>query len=98
MCEGLDGTNYFLNSLLPFHMYPNPCSPALHDRIRHGGAGRINHGDQTSEAEAGGGEVHLIGVKTEASGVLFLIQIQVTETCGGKTNVSSQELSRDQRS
>lgn len=67
---------------LPF-IYPNPCSTALHDCIRHSGAGRINHGDQTSETEARGGEVHLVRVKIEASGILFLIQIQVTETCWG---------------
>lgn len=71
-------------SLRAYTTYPNTSGTALLDGVGHSGTGRVDHGDEAGEAEARGGEVHLIRVEVEAALVLLLIQVQVTETCSGE--------------
>lgn len=64
------GTNYLDTSRAAF----THC-------VRHSGTRRINHGDETQEAELLGGKVHVVAVEGETSGELGWRQIQVAEAC-----------------
>uniref|UniRef100_A0A3B4Z3A7 Uncharacterized protein n=1 Tax=Stegastes partitus TaxID=144197 RepID=A0A3B4Z3A7_9TELE len=59
-------------------------STTFHHCIRYGGSRRVDHGDETSEAQFGGGEIHLISIKLIATRKLFLIKVEVTETWDGR--------------
>uniref|UniRef100_A0A8C3S4C3 Uncharacterized protein n=1 Tax=Chelydra serpentina TaxID=8475 RepID=A0A8C3S4C3_CHESE len=52
---------------------------ALAHGVGHGGPGRVDHGHEPHEAEALGGEVHVVAVEGEALGVLLLGHVEVTE-------------------
>lgn len=60
--------------------YLNPSAPTFAHGIRHGSSGRVDHGDEPNEAEIFKREIHIVSVKLEAFGKLFVGQEKVAET------------------
>uniref|UniRef100_A0A8D3AB19 Uncharacterized protein n=1 Tax=Scophthalmus maximus TaxID=52904 RepID=A0A8D3AB19_SCOMX len=56
--------------------------------VWHSGTRRINHGDETQEAELLGGKVGVVAVEGEPSGELGRRQVQVAEACKTSGGIS----------
>lgn len=66
-----------------YELYLDSGAPAFAYSVRHGGTRGVNHGHEADEAQVLRGEVHLVGVESEAVWELVVGQVVVAETWMG---------------